>query len=107
MAALLRTLDLCGAGTRLAWSLTSKTQLWRLRLVSLSFPSVQPHLYVHLLLQMSNTMSLCLCCSLDQAFLFYGPGTLLRAPTSLASLLRQNQRHPPSTLHSRAQMANH
>lgn len=97
MASLLRTLDLYGVGTLSAWSRISKSQLWKLRPFSLSFLSIQPHLYVHLLIQMRKTMRLCLCYSLDQEFLLYGPGTLLRAPTSLASLLRQNQSHPPST----------
>lgn len=95
MAALLRTLDLYGAGTLLAWSRISKSQLWKLRPLSLSLLSIQPHLNVHLLIQMRKTMRLCLCCSLDREFLLYGPGTLLRA------LLRQNQCHPPATAQHR------
>lgn len=56
-AEVLRTPDLYGTRTVLAWSLTSKPQLWKVRLFSLSLLSVQPHLYVPLLLQISDAHS--------------------------------------------------
>lgn len=105
MTSLLRTLDLYGSGTLLAWSRISKSQPWKLTPFSLSFLSIQPHLYVHLLIQMRKTHA-------PLFVLFPGPGIpalwAWHTPQgpNIPSIPSKAESVPPS-LHSTAQMANH